>query len=106
LGCKLPGSGEAKIENVFDGLPAQAGGLSAGDVLLALDGLRVTAGTIDTLLARYQPGDTVELHAFRRDELMTFSIKLGTQPPPKITLRANPRAGRRAQALRRRWLGG
>jgi hypothetical protein len=37
---------------------------------------------------------------------MTFSIKLGTQPPPKITLRANPRAGRRAQALRRRWLGG
>ncbi|MCA3220073.1 MAG: M61 family metallopeptidase [Burkholderiales bacterium] len=106
LGCKIATSGEAKLDNVFDGLPAQAAGLSGGDVLIALDGLRVTTGNIDKLLARYQPGEAVELHAFRRDELMTFALKLGTQPPPKIALVVDPNAGRRAETLRRRWLGG
>jgi predicted metalloprotease with PDZ domain len=105
LGCKLAAGGDAKIDHVFDGLPAQAAGLSGGDVLVALDGLRVTAASIDKQLARYQPGELVELHAFRRDELMTFTVRLGTQPPPKIALVVDAKAGRRAQALRQRWLG-
>ena len=45
-------------QHVFDGTPAQSAGLSAHDVLIALDGLRVTADNLDKLLARYPPGDT------------------------------------------------
>jgi predicted metalloprotease with PDZ domain len=104
LGCKLAAGAGARIEQVFDGGPARAAGLSGGDVLVALDGLRTTASSLDRLLARYQPGESVELHAFRRDELMRVALKLGTQPPPKIALRSDPRAGKRATALRRRWL--
>ncbi len=106
LGCGIAtGGGEAKITHVYDGTPAQSAGLSGGDVLIALDGLRVTADNIDKRLARYQPGDPIELHAFRRDELMTFSLQLGTQPPPKFQLKIDPKAPRRAATLQRRWLG-
>ncbi len=91
LGCTVAAGGEAKITHVYDGTPAQTAGLSGGDVLIALDGLRVSADNLDKRLARYQPGDAIELHAFRRDELMTFTLHLGTQPPPKFVLRPDPK---------------
>jgi len=73
----------ARIAQVFDGGPAQQAGLSAGDVLAALDDLRVTPARLDALLARYSPGDTVQVLAFRRDELQRFELGLARQPPPR-----------------------
>jgi predicted metalloprotease with PDZ domain len=105
LGCTIATGGEAKITHVYDGTPAQTAGLSGGDVLIALDGLRVSGDNLDRRLARYQPGDAIELHAFRRDELMSFTLRLATQPPPKVLLKPDPKPSRRAAALRRRWLG-
>ncbi len=105
LGCTVAAGGEAKITHVYDGTPAQTAGLSGGDVLFALDGLRVSADNLDKRLARYQPGDAIELHAFRRDELMTFTLHLGTRPPPKFVLKPDPKSTRRAATLRREWLG-
>jgi predicted metalloprotease with PDZ domain len=105
LGCTLAAGGEAKVTHVYDGTPAQSAGLSGGDVLLAIDGLRVTADNIDKRLARYLPGDTIEVHAFRRDELMAFRLQVGAQPPPKFLLKPDPKSPRHAAALRRRWLG-
>ncbi len=102
LGIKAGGDGsELKLTHVFDGGTAQAAGLAAGDVLLAIDGLRVTAATLDKQLARRQAGETITLHAFRRDELMTFKLTL--DPPPKDTARLV--ADVRAKRLRREWLG-
>jgi predicted metalloprotease with PDZ domain len=102
LGFKLA---DGRLQYVFDGTPAQQAGLSAGDTLVALDGLRVTDAGLDKLLARYRPGDTVKLHAFRRDELMQFEIKLATKAPPKFTLAVDAKAPKAAQAARARWLG-
>jgi len=68
--------GEAGIGAVFDGGAAQRAGLSAGDMLVALDGLRITSGNLEGLLSRYRPGDAVTLHAFRRDVLQTFDVVL------------------------------
>ena len=55
-------------------------GLSAHDLLVAIDGIRVDASsnTVDALLNRYQPGDTVTIHVFRRDELRAFTLTLTT----------------------------
>ena len=75
-----------KLANVYDGGPAQQAGLSAGDVLVALDGLRVTPGNFDPLLGRKKPGDTLTLHAFRRDELMAFSVCLAPHAEDSATL--------------------
>jgi hypothetical protein len=49
-------------------------------VLVALDGLKVNAGNLDKLLARRLPGEEVEIHAFRRDELMHFAVSLQEAP--------------------------
>lgn len=70
--------GETQIATVYEGGAAHAAGLSAGDTLLALNGLRVTdAASVERLLAAYQPGDSVDAHVFRRDELRAFRLKLG-----------------------------
>ncbi len=98
--------GECKLTHVFDGSPAQAAGVSAGDVLVALGGLRVTPANLDALLARYATGDYLELVIFRRDELMRFEVKLATQPPYRFVLEVNQKSARAAQQLRRGWLGG
>jgi predicted metalloprotease with PDZ domain len=106
LGIKVTNTNpECKIEHVFDGSPAQAAGLSANDVLVALGGLRATPANLDTLLSRYATGDVVEILSFRRDELMRFEVKLATRPPIKFSLDINQKGARAAQQLRRGWLG-
>ncbi|HEX7156822.1 MAG TPA: PDZ domain-containing protein, partial [Burkholderiaceae bacterium] len=105
LGLKLAAGDGDRIANVFDGSPAQAAGLSAGDQVVALDGLRAGGGKLDALLARYRPGDAVEVLAFRRDELQRFELKLATQPPPSCALVVDPVAPAAARRLRAGWLG-
>lgn len=45
-------NGEVVLSAVYPGGAAHGAGLSAGDVLLALDGLRITPANIDGLLAQ------------------------------------------------------
>jgi predicted metalloprotease with PDZ domain len=106
LGIKTAAEGaECKLSQVLDGGAAQAAGLSAGDTLLAIDGLRVTATNLDKLLGRYRAGDAVRVHAFRRDEL--FEVSATLQAPNKETARivAAAKPAATAARLRREWLG-
>ena len=108
MGLKLAGGqGEARVANVYDDGPAQAAGVAAGDVLVALDGLRIAhAKALEDMLARRQAGDELTLHVFRRDELMRFVLVLDAPPRDKYSLTLAPRAGAAVVALRRGWLGG
>jgi predicted metalloprotease with PDZ domain len=101
----VAGGSECRLSHVFDATPAQSAGLSAHDVLIALDGLRVTAANLDKLLARYAPGESVEVTAFRRDELMRFSVRLAEKPPTRWTLIIDPKSAPAAARLRTQWLG-
>jgi predicted metalloprotease with PDZ domain len=91
--------------HVFTGGPAERGGLAPHDTLVAVDGLRASADTIDAMLKRRGPGERVGVHAFRRDELLTVDIELAAPPLDTcyLTLRAAP--DQRAQALRSGWWG-
>ena len=80
--------------------PAAAAGLSAGDRLVAVDGLRCTEARLKTLLARKAPGETVLVAAFRRDELLMATVAL-VEAPGTIRLEAQPGA----HAMRAAWLG-
>lgn len=100
MGIKMA-TGETRLAHVYDGGPARSAGLSAGDTLVAIDDIRVTAGNLDTLLGRYAVGARVQVHAFRRDELFVASLKLGQAPKLKVTL--TPAAGK-ANPARRAWL--
>ncbi len=66
-----------KLTHVLDGGGAQAAGLSAGDVVIAVDGLRVTQTSLETHLARKRRSARVRVHAFRRDELIRRDVRLG-----------------------------
>lgn len=77
---------DAKLSAVHEGGAAHRAGLSAGDLLVAIDGLRVTGNNLESLLSRYRVGDTVQVHAFRRDELMTFAVQLQGERVPGIGL--------------------
>ncbi|MDQ1924365.1 M61 family metallopeptidase [Massilia pseudoviolaceinigra] len=80
--------GDCKLTQVHEGGAAHRAGLSAGDILVAVEGLRVSGNpsNLDALLSRYKVGDTVGVHAFRRDELMTFSVQLQGDRVPDVKL--------------------
>jgi predicted metalloprotease with PDZ domain len=81
LGMRTAGDGaDLKVTHVLDGGPAQAAGISAGDVIVALDGLRASPRTLDRQLERLRPGEQVRVHLFRRDEL--HELRLTLAPPP------------------------
>jgi predicted metalloprotease with PDZ domain len=84
---------DCKLAAVHEGGAAHLAGLSALDLLVAIDGLRVSGNpaNVDSLLARYKVGDTVQVHAFRRDELMTFSVRLQGARIPAVTLSLPPK---------------
>jgi predicted metalloprotease with PDZ domain len=94
-----------KITHVLDAGAAQAAGLAAGDLIVAVDGLKVNARNLDQRLSRRKPGETVAVHAFRRDELISHKLVLGAAPLDTCALTAVG-GDRAAAARRRRWLEG
>jgi predicted metalloprotease with PDZ domain len=95
--------GNVRITHVLDGGAAQKSGLAAADIVIAMDGLRVTPDNFNNQLSRYRPGEAVTLHAFRRDELHVLNVTLAAAKPDAWTLSVNEdQAGARA---RKRWLG-
>jgi predicted metalloprotease with PDZ domain len=104
LGIRTTRDGnDCKLANVYEGGPAHRAGLSAGDMLMALDGLRANASNLETLLKRYRMGDKVNVHAFRRDELMSFTATLAADDAPQFSLAAEPKPAA-AVRLRTGWL--
>ncbi len=95
--------GELKITQVFDGGAVQKAGLAAGDTIIALDALRITSKNLESRLGRYRPGESVQVHAFRRDELLMLTLTLAAPPADTCVLTVNNE--RTGAAFRRRWLG-
>lgn len=81
LGIKVQqAEGGAQLQFVFAEGPAQRAGLSAGDLVIAVDGLRVSAVSLEKAVSARRPGEVLEVHAFRRDELMQFRVTVGEAP--------------------------
>jgi len=98
--------GGVRIASVTNGGPGHACGLSAGDLLVAVDGLRVGhAAALDALLARKRPGARLRIHAFRGDELREFTVVAGKPPLTKARIEPDPQARTQARRLLAGWLG-
>jgi predicted metalloprotease with PDZ domain len=101
LGIKVSaGGGEAgaSLQHVFTDGPAMRAGLSAGDVVVAVNDLRVTANSLDKVIASYTAGSLLRLHAFRRDELMVFEATLDEAAADTCVLTLPVDADRRQHA--------
>lgn len=76
LGASWRQSGDfVELLHVFEDGAAQRAGLSAGDRLVALDGLQITSDSLAGRIAVLALDRSVELLAFRRDELMRFQLR-------------------------------
>jgi predicted metalloprotease with PDZ domain len=102
LGVRL-GSDQRLSAVLRDG-PAARAGLAGHDVLIAIDGLKATPERINAALSRHAPGETVEVHAFRRDELRRFEVTLDAAPDDTCYLALDPTASPQAEARRNVWL--
>lgn len=93
LGVRTGRQGEdLRLTTVYEKGPAHKAGLSAHDVLVSIDGLRVTPTNLDKLLGRYRAGDAVVVHAFRRDELRAFKVRLVAAAEECTLVRASAKA--------------
>ncbi len=72
------GCGDALVKNVLSGGAGERAGLAPGDLVVAVDGLRVTAENLERRVAAARNDTEIRLHLFRRDELM----ELAASPQP------------------------
>ncbi len=77
------------LATVFEHGAAHQGGLSAHDILVAIDGVRIDSvnGSLESVLARHVSGERVKVHVFRRDELREFSVKLAAPAQTQCQLK-------------------
>ncbi len=80
IGDSQTGSG-AKVGAVRPGSPAAAAGLKVGDVVTAVDGVKVTdANDLTAAVTGHQPGDTIHLTVTRGGSTLDVTAKLATRP--------------------------
>ncbi len=104
LGVRMQGGQDTVIGNIIEGGAAQAAGLSAGDQILAINGIKATASNVMRLVEYTEKSQELEIHAFRRDELMQFHVRPLPAPEDTCDLRLltdDPDACTRRAA----WLG-
>jgi predicted metalloprotease with PDZ domain len=105
LGARLSArNGELTIGSAMHQGAAHRAGLSAGDLLVALDGLRVDDRNLKAMLERRQAGDRVQVHAFRRDELMQFELTLDPPQGVEVALAAQAKPAAKPARFRKTWL--
>jgi predicted metalloprotease with PDZ domain len=94
-----------ELTSVLEGGPAERAGLNPGDVLVALDRLRVTARNLRRRLARFEHGERVTASVFRGDELIEVGLVMQSAPLDTCYLVLDESADPAARERRRAWLG-
>jgi predicted metalloprotease with PDZ domain len=79
--------------------------LNPGDVLVAIDRLRVTGRNLARRLARFEEGERVTATVFRGDELLEVGLVLRAAPLDTCQLALREQAEPAARERRRAWLG-
>ncbi|MFZ3042484.1 MAG: Do family serine endopeptidase [Thiobacillus sp.] len=71
----------ALIAGVLKGGPADAGGVRPGDILLAVNGNKVSnSATLLNLIAALKPGEVAQLTVLRKEQSLDLKAKVGRRP--------------------------
>jgi predicted metalloprotease with PDZ domain len=97
--------GRTRFTHVLWGGAAHEAGVAAADELVALNGLRTDLASFNRQLSRLKAGQRVDLHLFRRDELITTSVRLGEPAATEASLAISPSMDGARRRLRAGWLG-
>jgi len=106
-----PGIPEAVIQHVLSGGAGERAGLAPGDTVIAVDGLRVTAESLERLVSQgglsSNPGEpALRLHIFRRDELLELTARPLPAAADTCELRLSETAPEAVARARSDWLAG
>ena len=92
-----------RLTSVERGSPAWNAGFTPGDIIVAVNGVKVDKDRLDAVFAGMLPNQTVTVSHFRRDQLGQKSLTLGgSRGAPKVV--AVPRPTRAQRTLFQRWL--
>jgi predicted metalloprotease with PDZ domain len=105
LGVELKPGDRAVVATSYSGSAAAREGLYAGDEIVALDGFRVSASSLQERLATREPGDRARLALFREDRLLELELTLEARPADACYLERRPDATAGQKALFEAWLG-
>ena len=94
----------AKISHVFNNESAEISGLSAGDIIIAIDNLHVTKSTINKVISRYSAGNILSIHAFRGDVLMNIKLVLKEAELTTCYLKLAENDDIKKNEMRKNWL--
>jgi predicted metalloprotease with PDZ domain len=97
--------GGLELMVVLENGPAQTAGLCPGDLVIAIEGVRVGERNLASRLAREDAGATVRVTAFRGDELIDVELVLTAPAADTCYLELDAGATAAALARRRAWLG-
>lgn len=106
LGVDLAPGPKLVVQSVREGSPAHAAGLYAEDELVAEDGFRVDRAALWERLCERGAGGKLTLTVFRRDELVSVTVTLGTAPEDTIWLEPAAGATPAQRAAFEAWSGG
>lgn len=98
-------NGFAKLSSVEKDGPAWQAGLTNDDIIVAIEGLRFIADDIDDRIHNFKPEQEIEVTIFRRDQLMTKTVKLGKKHKGKLQLRVVERPTRKQKRMFKAWTG-
>src|SRR5205809_334472 len=102
LGIRARAQGDdTAVTHVLEGGAAQQAGIAAGDLIVAVEGLRPGQAGLGGALARRGAGERAGIHAFRPDELMSFEVQLARADADTCVLTESDGARRK---LLERWL--
>jgi S1-C subfamily serine protease len=81
FGALLTASPDGAQPAVTPGGPAAQAGLLEGDVITAIDGVRIDShAPLEDLLSQHRPGDDVTLEVVRAGRTISLTLTLGTRP--------------------------
>lgn len=105
LGVRVSDAAEGvRLDAVLRDGPAWRGGLSGEDVLVAIDGHRVSPGNLEAILATSAVGDEVTTHVLRGPNLLERVVMLGPPHSP-VSFRWATHPSPAAQEEHLRWAG-
>lgn len=99
------GSMGPEVANVNRDSPAWQAGLTVGDELLALDGLRVSVEHFDDYLQQLQAGQSYPLVFFRGEQIKIINITPVINPNPNFTIRPLAKPSRNQVRVFKDWTG-
>jgi predicted metalloprotease with PDZ domain len=98
-------SDAAVVKNVIPDSPAWRAGITFGDEVIAVDGIRVAQDTVGRRLADGRPGQEIVVSYFRKNRLRSAKVRLVRNPERKWTFTLDPTPSPLQRRLRSRWLG-